>query len=177
MALDTLSTSFVSIALMTNQTYPNVTISDFGVHVAKSQPHTNALVTSLMPIIPADDRLQWEAYAALNNSKLKSWLGNALHYQEKYDQYYGPKQNETSWFADGAISHEIRDGYGPMPYNGSWSNRSRVYTPVWHSFPLTNPATINFGTFNNFRYYNNIVSDSSRMFGLVLLQYLTNVPC
>lgn len=132
MALDTLATTFISIATMTNQTFPYVTIPDYGIHVAKSQPHTHALVTSFVAVVPAEDRMEWESYAALNNSKIELWLNNALHYQETYKQYYGPPQSSASWYAQDVIYED----FGPIPYNVSRPDRLDIFAPSWHSFPF-----------------------------------------
>ena len=141
--LDTLASTFSSIASSTNQTFPFVTIPDFPVHVSRSVSLTNSLVTFLTPVVTFDQRVEWERYMSKNYSKtnendtslLEKNVIEAVHFQEGWKHYYGPKQDPINWtaadvlFGDfGILPYYNKSGYGPgIP---------DIHLPHWQGFPL-----------------------------------------
>lgn len=131
-ALDVLALSVVSIARSSDQKFPFVTIPEFGSYAAKVAPLTGALTTSLVPIVRYEQRLEWEEYAAGNNTYLKTYVDASHHLQDAWSQYYGPKSQDYSWTSRDIIYGEN----GNIPYNTARPNRSDILLPNWHTFPL-----------------------------------------
>jgi hypothetical protein len=78
-ALDNMAMTFSNIANIMDQRFAFVTIPQYGLYVAKSMPFTTAVCTYLLPIVSFDQRMQWEDYAARNNTNLESWAQETLN--------------------------------------------------------------------------------------------------
>jgi hypothetical protein len=82
--MDSLSLSFSTMARISGQKFPFVTIPDYGIQVAKSMPLTTAVCTYFLPIVPFDQRTKWESYAARNNTSLSSWVEETIEIQRNW---------------------------------------------------------------------------------------------
>jgi hypothetical protein len=106
-AFDVLAVTLVSSAQTLNQTWPFVTLPNFGVHVAKVLPLSKAIYMQLLPLIMPENRIEWESYSLQN----KGWVDDVIRVQEKWKNYYGPDIDH--WNAHGIIYGDFDD----MPYN------------------------------------------------------------
>jgi hypothetical protein len=84
--LDSLAVTYVSYARDQNDSWPFVTLPDFGARMAKLLPLTDAILISVLPIIYPEDRKEWEEYSLDNDS----WVNESIVLQETWDGYYGP---------------------------------------------------------------------------------------
>jgi hypothetical protein len=91
-SFDSLAVSFISHAMSSNSTWPFVTLPNFAVRAAKILPASNSLFISVVPLVRANERLDWEAYA----SKHDNWVNESLEIQKTWDGYYGPSVEEWS---------------------------------------------------------------------------------
>jgi hypothetical protein len=144
-ALDSLAASFITIARASNQTFPFVTIPQYGIHVSKTVLSTGALCTYFLPVIHFDQRDEWELYAAGNNTHLSSWVEESLDFQDIYSKFYGPMPQNRTWDAYDVIHGDFAD----VPYNVPRPNHLDVLLPGWHKFPLvmTDYYPANWGKF------------------------------
>ena len=85
-SLDALVVGMVSHAKDSNQTWPFVTIPDFGVRAGKVRRLTNGYVLNIYAYIEDGQRNQWENYTAHHNW----WVEEGLDIQEKDAAYTGP---------------------------------------------------------------------------------------
>jgi hypothetical protein len=76
--------TFANIAEITEQKFPFVTIPNYGLYAAKSMPLTASAITTLLPVVSFEQRMQWEAYAAGNNTHLHSWVEETLDIQDHW---------------------------------------------------------------------------------------------
>jgi hypothetical protein len=106
-AFDVLAVTLVSSAQAMNQTWPFVTLPNFGVHVAKVLPLSKAIFIQFIPLVTPENRIEWETYSLQN----KDWVDETIRVQEKWKNYYGPKIDQ--WTAHGIIHGD----FGDMPYN------------------------------------------------------------
>jgi hypothetical protein len=83
--LDSIAVSYVSHARNHNDTWPFVTLPDFGAKMAKLLPLTDATLISLLPIIHPEKRKEWEVYAREN----KEWVNESLALQDTWDGFHG----------------------------------------------------------------------------------------
>jgi hypothetical protein len=84
--LDSFSVTMISYARDLNETWPFVTLPDFGVRMAKLLPLTDAFVVVVLPIIHSEKRKEWEEYAILHDD----WVNESMAIQETWEGYYGP---------------------------------------------------------------------------------------
>ena len=85
--MDTMALALISHAKAQNDTWPFVTIPDYGARVAKALPWTDSIVMYVLPIVTPVDRRQWENYSRSHDS----WVEESFAIQNKWDQYFGPK--------------------------------------------------------------------------------------
>jgi hypothetical protein len=85
-SMDSLSVTMISYARDLNDTWPFVTLPDFGVKMAKLLPLTDAFVISVLPIIYPEKRIEWEEYSLLHHG----WVNQSMAIQETWNGYYGP---------------------------------------------------------------------------------------
>lgn len=69
-AVDAYSSSFVSNARSSNQSWPFVAIDDFAVRTEKIRQLTDAVTVSIHPLVTPRNRLKWESYAKANSGTL-----------------------------------------------------------------------------------------------------------
>lgn len=89
--LDLFSTTLVSDARSSNQTWPFVTIPNFAVKAAKLRSVILGFAVYLIPIVTPANRVQWESYAYQN----REWTNETLHIQARDMNFFGVIANET----------------------------------------------------------------------------------
>jgi hypothetical protein len=90
--LDATSVMLVTHAKETNQTWPFVTMSDFGIRVAKLLLLTDVILVTALPVVTPDQRRKWEAYSVAHDY----WVDDCVSVQETWDWYRGPlERHET----------------------------------------------------------------------------------
>ena len=143
-AFNTLATSFVTMAQMSNQTFPFVRITNFAAQVARTLQTTNAVTTSLTPVVRPDQRREWEQFASSTNpTNATIWkiINETFDYQRNFHEFYGPDPNTYQL----QFRNRIYSDYGVVPYNVT----DRIFIPGWQSFPLVTRtyAAANFGKY------------------------------
>lgn len=89
--LDSVSVTYISYASDHNDSWPFVTLPDFGTRMVKLLPLTDAVTIYIAPIVYPAVREQWEAYSLQNDE----WVNQSIAVQEKWDGYYG--QIDYDW--------------------------------------------------------------------------------
>lgn len=137
-AIDSLALTAITTAIMSNQTFPFVTMPNFGIHVAKTQQLTAGVCTYLNPVVHFNQRLEWEKYSASNNTHLRSFVNEALHIQDTWEYFYGPMPQNYTWQGHDVIHGDDYEngGFYDIPYNNSQPGRLDIHLPFWHRFPL-----------------------------------------
>jgi hypothetical protein len=131
-ALDTFSAVITTMANSTNQTFPFVRVHQFAAHAAKFLPQTGASIIYFIPIVPFESRLEWEQYAARNNTELPIFVTETLDYQENWSNFPGPLPQNYTWPSSDAIFSD----FGDIPYNVSRPDGVEAHLPMWQTFPL-----------------------------------------
>jgi hypothetical protein len=85
-AFDALAVTLVSYAQASNQSWPFVTLPNYGMHVAKILPVSKAIYIFVNPLVTPENRRDWESYA-LNN---QHWVNETMYLQEHWSGYNGP---------------------------------------------------------------------------------------
>jgi len=81
---DAMVVSMVSYANATNQTWPFVTIPDFGVRAEKIMGLTNAIYMSLLLYVTPEQRDKWQKYSAEHGPQ---WVEQTLELQKRENMY------------------------------------------------------------------------------------------
>jgi hypothetical protein len=119
--LDSLAGTTVQFARSTEQTFPFVTMFDYGIHASKSMAITQAFGTYMVPVVTFAQRNEWEIYAARYNrnstssetnnessfpsSRLEKLVKETIVLQEGWSRYYGPSQDPKNWrYNDGMFT-------------------------------------------------------------------------
>jgi hypothetical protein len=106
-AIDILSSTIVSTAYYTNQSWPFVMIPGFAIHAAKARSFSDGILIYFLPIVTSKERLEWESYSMENYD----WVNETLQLQNKDSHFFGPK------IYDYILSPYIVDNNGIIPYN------------------------------------------------------------
>jgi hypothetical protein len=106
--LDSFAAGSITIANITNQTWPFVTLPDFAIHAAKLRALSDGLYVSLQPVVNNEQRLPWEKYARENSG----WVNESRLLQESDEYYY---QNVS--FDDSNLTRTIVDLDGTLSYD------------------------------------------------------------
>jgi hypothetical protein len=130
-ALNTLSTSIVTYAEGTNQTFPFVRMGNYAAQAAQTLQFTNAFVTAFAPVVKPELRQQWEQFASSENNNIWNVINETAEFMSNFDQFHGPLPNEYNWsFIDKIYSDNEIDGIDP-------SNTTQpFYVPEFQLFPL-----------------------------------------
>jgi len=124
-AFDSLAVAAVSYARSTNQTWPNVTLPDFGMRAAKVLELSDGVITvNICPFVTPEQRAGWEEYASVEGEHIY-WVNETLMIQETWKNYYGPI-NQYNWTGYDIIHGDFDD----VPYNST-----RLMMPNWQGFP------------------------------------------
>jgi hypothetical protein len=107
--LDSLAVTYVSHARSQNDTWPFVTVPDFGARMAKVLPLTDAFFIGMAPLVHPENRKDWEAYSVENDE----WVNQSIALQETWDGFFGQigydwQPNGVMFGDDGDIESNIR---------------------------------------------------------------------
>jgi hypothetical protein len=105
--LDDLAISLLSVARVTNQSWPFVTLPDFAVRMTKILPLTDAIVVNVLPIVKGSERKAWETYSLAHDD----WVNEGMAVQEAWEGYYGPV------VYDGIPNGIVHSDFENLPYN------------------------------------------------------------
>ena len=123
-AFDSLAVAAVSYARATNQSWPNVTLPDYGIRAAKVLELSDAFTINICPFVTPEQRAGWEEYASVEGEHIY-WVNETLAIQETWKNYYGPI-DQYNW-----TGHDIIYGdFDDVPYNST-----RLMMPNWQGFP------------------------------------------
>lgn len=87
-AIDSLVVQVVSMAHISNQTWPMVTIPNLEVRMGKIRQLANGVVIIMYPLVADDQRADWEAYSASHGTQ---WVEESLDIQERTPSHFtGP---------------------------------------------------------------------------------------
>lgn len=149
MPMDALALALVSHAKDHNNTWPFVTIPDYGARVAKVLPSAHSNWISVLPVVTPAERQQWENYSRTHDS----WVEESFSIQNKWHHYHGPKNISF----DHGPSERISGNFGPLEEsircvyldyshclliyvfmtksNTHLHIYSRIMLPQWQTFP------------------------------------------
>lgn len=106
-AFDSLAVTLVSYARAMNQTWPFVTLPNYGMHVAKLLSVSKAIYIFVNPLVTPENRRDWESFALEN----QFWVNETMQLQEHWKGYHGPVI--YNWTAE----EEIFSDFSSLPYN------------------------------------------------------------
>jgi hypothetical protein len=101
--LDSLAVLFISFSQVTKQQFPYVTMNDFAVRMAKVLPLTDSISISILPVVTAAQRDEWEAYTLRSDQ----WVNDSVKIQRNWEWYHGPSQYNGTQY--GRIHGEFGD--------------------------------------------------------------------
>jgi hypothetical protein len=107
-SLDSLAVTMISSARALNQTWPYVTLPDFGVQMAKILPATKAMYIQVAPFVTPEHRFRWETYALLN----QYWVNATMQVQMNWSYYHGPTDLDS--YTEHSV---IFSDSGDLPYD------------------------------------------------------------
>ena len=84
-AIDALAVSFLSYARATNQSWPFVTLPDFGMRATKARRLGKSIYLTMHHVVEAEERAAWEAYTSMNNA----WVNESVVLQANDPDYHG----------------------------------------------------------------------------------------
>jgi hypothetical protein len=116
-ALDLLSTTMVSHAISSNESWPFVTIPHFGNKVSKIITMSAGLSLCTTVVVEADQREEWEKYSWAN----RGIVNESLQILSTDVNYRG----QIGW--DVPLNPSIHSDYGPVYYNESYVRHSLFY--------------------------------------------------
>jgi hypothetical protein len=90
-----------------NQSWPFVTLPNYGMHVSKILPVSKAIYIFVNPLVTPENRREWESYALDN----QHWVNETMVLQENWSGYNGPVI--YNWTAE----EEIFADFSSLPYN------------------------------------------------------------
>ena len=127
-AIDNFMVSVVANAEKTNQTFPFVTIPDFGVRASKVLSLSRAFQVGVYNKVSKEERSRWELWAQDNDE----WIDESLKVQREDPSYKGV--NVDTWIPSTSIS-----GYsGPLPIDMPGPHYPTYYSaptaPVWSAY-------------------------------------------
>jgi hypothetical protein len=140
-ALNTLSTSIVTYAEGTNQSFPFVRMGNFAVHAAQTFQSTNALIVTFAPIVKREIRDQWESFASSENSTVPKLVNETLDFMATFEQNHSPIGPDSNFsYTDKIFNEYENDGI-----NASTTTH-KFHIPAMQTFPLASRGLpVNYG--------------------------------
>jgi hypothetical protein len=108
---DGLAVTMVSSAKAAKEEWPFVTLPDFAVRLSKLLPLSDAFTILILPLVTAEQRKDWEAYALSHDD----WVNESMAVQETWDGYYGPVVYD--WKPTPTIHNDL----GEIPINSRFA--------------------------------------------------------
>ena len=140
---ESFTATVTSYALNSESRWPNVTIPDFELRGSTANSISKALQLTFSPLVAAENRLQWEAYAFAHQQWLDESLKQAVELgSDKYDE-----GAHTLWRQPISPTIQTSDafmgskGQTAADLNGDEIN---LFAPVWQQSPAPHdPSIIN----------------------------------
>lgn len=127
-AIDSFVVNMVSLAKLSNQTWPFVTIPDYAIRTAKLRSSANAALVSQYLVVEAEQRFQWEMYGAQN----QGWIEESLAIQEDDPGFKGTPVSVENYTNNSKFPFvPIHTWDGPYPYNNTGP-----FLPRWQTSPV-----------------------------------------
>lgn len=133
-ALDGLSAHITSYVTDSGSSWPNVTIPHFELVGQSNNELTGAIHLSLLPLVKAEQRGEWEAYA----QEKKSWIHESYTLGEGYPQRSLADitiEDNVFVYAEDGTTKVVQDGPGIQYGSGN-------YAPVWQQIPAPTDTSI-----------------------------------
>jgi hypothetical protein len=120
-------TTSLTMAAVTNQTYPYVNQPAFAVRAAKLRSLTEALVISTYPLVTTEQRSEWEQYSITQDE----WVTQAIQVQQNDVNFLGRSSSSSSSQTkeDIYIEDKIHGNNGIHYGTGP-------YLPTWETYPM-----------------------------------------
>lgn len=149
-----LSGTTTSMALVTGQTFPNVTQEHFEITGGFVDGMGGIMMAASIPLIPASDREAWEEYSVAHQSWLKESAILKVEYAKHTDPLHGTIQDhehDRRLQLTGEGNHipsEIWEWNDDFKVVSSRDSKDRVFAPLWQSSPA-DAGTVNVDLFSD----------------------------
>lgn len=114
-SLDSFSISLCTDVIISNQSWPYITLTQYPIRAAKYKSMSSNLLGGIFIetsiLIQNDQRTSWENYSYTNGI---SWINDSLLIQNTDPNYYGPKEIDMN---DINLTQCIYGDFGDIPYN------------------------------------------------------------
>ena len=127
-AADAFATTIMSVAKATNQTWPFVTIPDFGVQAGKVLSLSSAYIINLYTLVQDNERKDYEAYMAENNG----WVDETILLHDKDSSFSPPKDPDF-------VSWNVIHGYDEFDKENpgvDGTDKPGPYLVWWQGYPV-----------------------------------------
>ena len=138
-AADAFAISMLSEAKLTDQTFPNVTIADFGVKASKLLKNSRSKFVCTYQLVEEEQRKQWEAYAPEHTD----WIEESLEVQNRDRKFMEKGLNTTKEFMEeNYLGHyDLIHGYEEAVFGWGGESTNGVdhegpYLPLWQQTPV-----------------------------------------
>jgi hypothetical protein len=101
--MDNLAVMIVANAKETNQTWPFVTLPNFGIRMAKLLLLTDIPVIGFLPVVTPHNRKEWEAYA----SEKDDWVNECVSVQKSWKWYRGPLDHHDKKIKNISVNGDV----------------------------------------------------------------------
>ena len=124
-AVDSFLVGLVSFARFTNATWPQVTLPDYAVRVAKIRSLSKAVLFTQYHFVADEQRAKWENYSVANDY----WVDESIEVQKKDDTYEG--KIVTGYWTRPDIHIDADPYTRPGPYLPKWQQAPviPIYAP------------------------------------------------
>jgi hypothetical protein len=101
--LDSAALLLVAHAKETNQTWPFVTMPNFGIRMAKLLLLTDIPVIGFLPVVTPHNRKEWETYA----SEQDDWVNECVSVQKSWKWYRGPLDHHDKTIGNISVNGDV----------------------------------------------------------------------
>lgn len=127
---DAFVASIVSMAQVTNQEWPFVTVPNWAARAGKIRSLTGAMFLNIYPLVEDHQREAWENYTSYNND----WVYETQEAQESDPTYEG-NTSVADWYENWDVIHGYDEFYKDNAGEFG-TNRSGPYLPYWQVTPV-----------------------------------------
>ena len=136
-AADAFVLSMLAQAEDSGQTYPYVTVNNFGVQAGKFLKNSGAKYISTFVMVPKDERLKWENYTSTHNQ----WVNRSIEIQSRDPGYTGPEITQEFIEENYKGSYDLIHDYDEAIFGWGGNSTDGVdhqgpFLPVWQVAPV-----------------------------------------
>ena len=136
-AADAFVISMLAQAEESRQTYPYVTINNFGVQAGKFLKNSGAKYIATYSMVPKGERLKWENYTSTHNQ----WIDRSIEIQSRDPGYTGPEITQEFIDENYKGNHDLIHDYDEAIFGWGSNSTDGVdhegpYLPVWQAAPV-----------------------------------------